>query len=248
MILFISLLSRLALAQQTCLSLVAEKPRLAVLNVDDIYYDAETLEEFADQFLGNVLNHLNATTGCQISGAAFAEFKCIGVNGDEHNIPSPICGGMLNGYSLAVVKDYVDSARLIVQKKDPAAEIILPGVNPIHDDTSLYLPDTGYCSMGLLDGGMDSQVFQFNLRSYLPSSDKRFLMAQTLRSYVEVEAQYNSSCEYVVRTLATSSATCSVLPNSDFEYCALTSTNAGYFYYFWMNDKSLSNAVYLRWD
>lgn len=65
---------------------------------------------------------------------------------------------------------------------------------------------------------------------------------------MDAEAQYNTSCLYVSRTLSTGSVSYKNSPNSDFDYCAMRTTNVGCFYYFWLNEKPFSNTAFLRWD
>ncbi|SMF79863.1 hypothetical protein [Pseudobacteriovorax antillogorgiicola] len=115
---------------------------------------------------------------------------------------------------------------------------------------TLYLPNSGECYDSLLDGGMDSQVYSYDLNQYVRAYDRRFVISMHMRDLVESKAKYSypGSCKYVETRFAAKETRCETLGDSGVDYCSLAPQGAGYFVYLWMEDSSKSFMVFNRWD
>lgn len=232
----------------SCLSEVLENPRSAQMYADFYYeYEDEDKSAFAQRFFAQVQLKMNSENGCAINTKQ-PSFTCVEGNGSY-----PVCGAKVDDFYIAVVKDYVDSARLVVNQRPSNGYTWVPGVKKQNDDTTLYLPDTSYCYSELLDDSYDSQVYALDMTPYLPrnvfAGDRRFVIAQSLRDVVREKAEEFPRCELKITEYPTSNVVCKAMKGNAWQACFVSPrAGGGYFVYTFLHGSPLMHMTFNRWD
>ena len=230
----------------SCLDQVLESPRRAQMYAD-FFYEEEDKTQFAQRFFEGVQSKLSSETACRIVKKK-ANFTCVEGNGSY-----PVCGSKVNNYYVAVVKDYVDSARLVVNKRPRGSYTWVPGEKAKNDGATLYLPNSSFCYEPLLAGSYDSQVYAMDMTPYLPKfifgGDRRFVMAESLRELVQEKSDETpASCEFSITNYPANNVTCKAMAGSAWQACFASPNGAGYFVYTFLHGSPLMHITFNRWD
>lgn len=232
-------------SNSTCLDEALENPR-STLMYADFFYEQEEKSQFAQKFFEQVQAKLNAETACTVVETQ-VQFNCVESNGSY-----PVCGAKVNDFFIAVIKDYVDSARLVVNRRQTGAYTWVPGTKRKYDDSTLYLPNSSYCYSALLDDSYDSQVYALDMTPYLPryifAGDRRFIIAESLRDLVREKADSVSSCEFRITNYPTDEVRCKAMAGNTWQACFASPKGGGYFVYTFLQGSSLMHMTFNRWD
>ncbi|MEM9103215.1 MAG: hypothetical protein AAGB12_12920 [Pseudomonadota bacterium] len=245
-----------AISADTCLEKIRDLSHLGKVYVDNIYYplrdeQANQFDDwrkiFSQQTLDTLQEPLAEQLSCEPFPVSAEDFSCTDIAQTE------ICSANTNvtGLSVTIVKDYVDSANVVVldSTKNPVSG--LPTIDIALDDTALYLPAPELCYETLLDTGeglSDSSSYTLNVSAFKNFQDLRFVMARALRDLVREKAQvFPDICEYQTVTRETKDMRCDVL-NASIETCVIDNLNGGFFVLIAERLSGNLGAVFNRWD
>lgn len=229
----------------SCLERAFSDPRSATMFAD-FYYETEDKALFAQQFYQRIQEKLSNENYCEVNTKKPA-FTCVRGNGAY-----PVCGAKVDNYYVAVVKDYVDSARLIVNKRPANSYTWIPSEKSKNDNAMLSIPDSSYCYEGILDGSYDSQTYTLDVRPYLPfyffRGDRRFIMADSLQDLVQSKAEANSRCQLRLVDYPAKEISCKKMAGSAWQACFASPNGGGYFVYTFLHGSPRMHMTFNRWD
>ena len=226
---------------EICLESLSTDPSQGYINVDNIYYDAvgsadatwkqnfarDSVELLELQFRRNKKN-------CTPLNVEARDFVCRETGQEICVAHKPDLG-----VSVAVVKDFVDEANVLLFKANPNSAAF-PAFDPGNDDEVLRVADPSYCYGPLIDNyNRNSSAFSYNVRYAKDWREGRFTLVEAtrrmIRDLVEASAEYNETigrdvrqCEYNEIALRTSDLSCFDFGRG-LEVCTLSKTRTGYF-------------------
>ncbi|NRA66856.1 MAG: hypothetical protein HRU19_20375 [Pseudobacteriovorax sp.] len=231
-------------SELSCLQILQEKPILGN-SVADIFYEAENTETFAQVFFKEFIQEFSRKTSCKTIEPAATPFVCA-----SFPKANPICGSVQGDFRVAVVKDFVDSARVVVSPLTAPEPESIPGISYEYNWQTLFLPDPVFCYDGLLDGGLDSQIHPVNISKWLPARDKRFIMAETLRELVENQSvgYFEDSCQKKIFEYPMREVNCRFLGQTGLDACVITPEQGGYYAFIWSGANPNISIIFNRYD
>ncbi|GLS24352.1 hypothetical protein [Marinibactrum halimedae] len=223
-------------------------PKVFNLNVDDIYYDAEDVRDFAVQAVVNMTeNFASEGSECRTFSQPMNRetVTCEEIGGvDACIIPS-------DAGEFIVVRDYVDSANIVLTEYDSDYRYF-PKIDAKNDQESLWLPNPSSCYSELLEGLVeseyfsDSQAYSVDVSNYTYFDDFRYVLARSTRDVVGNVAAQNEACHVVTEAHPATEAECLYREGKP-SLCGITSTDSGFFVYI-SDAETQMHVLFNRWD
>ena len=231
----------------SCLESLKTNPSAGYINVDEIYYELQEagLSQWQETFAFQTLRALESRLGsesCEPLNVSIDHFVC-----KKAETVVCVANDREGDLSVAVVKDYVDSANVVVLDRTKHVRSF-PEFLPQNAEQELWVPSTSACYGALLnDYSGDSAAFSVNVRDYLWWSEGRFVFAAGLRKLVRGLALQSEDCVYKKLTLTASDLNCREF-GAGITACALNNTGAGFFEMFKRDGSDTITIVFNRWD
>ncbi|SMF82378.1 hypothetical protein [Pseudobacteriovorax antillogorgiicola] len=237
----------------TCLDQVKNQPASGYINVDDIYYELQDsrLPNWQELFAFKTVKALESRLGdesCEALNVTAEDFVC---KAGEQIVC--VAKDSDRNLSVAVVKDYVDSANVVVLESSQDARKF-PLFQRENDFAELWLPNPNACYAGLLNNfSGDSAVHTVSVQDEKRWSDGRFVLAAGLRKVVEgLVAKYQESedktiCNYEKLVLRADALSCRYF-GYGVEACSIKGTQSGYFEIFKVAGSDKLSIVFNRFD